>query len=260
MDKQKKQGILGSLGLIGLGPGNLENMTIGALEEIKAADVVVGYGVYVDQIRAQAEGKRIIETGMGGERERTLEALKEAEGGAKTVLVCSGDSSLYGLAGLAYELQAAHGLQAEIRVFPGVTSAISCNSILGAPIVEDFCTISLSDYMTPWSKIEGRLECAAKGDFAIALYNPRSKARPDGLEKAIGVLRRIAGDGIPVGVVRNAYRDGQSSWISTLGSFDCERVDMFCTVIIGNSNTKVLEGKIVTSRGYKIDTNTGGHI
>lgn len=252
-EKMKK----GCLSLVGLGPGNVENMTIGALEAVKAAEVIVGYSVYVEQVRPYSEGKRIIETGMGGEIERTKAALQEAEAGHETVLVCSGDASLYGLAGLAHELKEKDGLQAEIRVWPGVTSAISCNSILGAPIVEDFCTISLSDYMTSWDKIERRLELAAEADFVIALYNPRSKARPDGLEKALKLVGKSLPGNTPVGVVRNAYREGQDSWVSTLGAFDCEKVDMFCTVMIGNRNTRILNGKMITSRGYKIDTDTG---
>ena len=250
----------GKLSLVGLGPGNIDNMTVGALEAVKAAEVVVGYGVYVDQVREFAIGKKIIETGMGGEIERTKAALLEASEGNRVVLVCSGDASLYGLAGLAYELKEQGKLKVELRVFPGVTSAISCNSILGAPIVEDFCTISLSDYMTPWEKIEKRLELAAQADFVIALYNPRSKARPDGLERALKLVGKVLPEETPVGVVRNAYREDQSSWFSTLREFDCEKVDMFCTVMIGNTKTRVIDGKLVTSRGYKIDTDTWGHL
>ena len=246
----------GHLNLVGLGPGNMENMTFGALKVINEAEVIAGYGVYIDLIRDYIDGKKVIETGMGGEIARTKAALIEAGSGKIVSLVCSGDASLYGLAGLAYELNSQLGLNIPIKVFPGITAASSCNSILGAPIVEDFCTISLSDYMTPWEKIEMRLELAAKADFVIAFYNPRSKARPDRLEIALKIIRKSASAKTPVGVVRNAYREDQSSWISTLEDFDCEKVDMFCTVIVGNSNTKVIDGKMVTSRGYKIDSDT----
>jgi len=244
----------GNLSLVGLGPGNMENMTFAALKAVKEAEVIVGYGVYVELIREHIEGKKIIETGMGGEIERTKAALAEAGSGKIVSLVCSGDSSLYGLAGLAYELNDQMGLGVQIKVFPGITSASSCNSILGAPIVEDFCTISLSDYMTPWEKIEMRVDLAAKADFAIAFYNPRSKARPDRLEKAMNIIKKVADAKTLVGVVRNAYREDQSSWISSLEDFDCEKVDMFCTVIVGNSKTRLIGGKMVTSRGYKIDS------
>jgi precorrin-3B C17-methyltransferase len=139
-----------------------------------------------------------------------------------------------------------------LEIVPGITSALSCSSLLGAPIVEDFCTISLSDYMVSWDKIVARLKLASEADFVIALYNPKSRARADYLQKALDIMLQYRSKGTPVGIVRNAYREEQSVAITTLGELNCDVVDMFCTLVIGNSNTYISNGYMVTARGYDL--------
>ena len=240
--------------LIGIGPGGIENMTIRAYQCIQSCEVLAGYTVYIEQVKELCEGKRIIQKGMGQEIERCKLAIEEALTGSRTAIVCSGDASLYGMAGLTYELLHKLSLTDEIdvEVIPGITSATSCSSLLGAPIVEDFCTISLSDYMVDWEKILCRLEKAAEADFTIALYNPKSKARPGHLKEAVERLLKHRNSSTPVGIVRNAYREEQNITLTTLGDLDYEMVDMFCTLIIGNSSSYIQNGKMITPRGYKL--------
>ncbi len=239
---------------VGIGPGRLEEMTLRAHKAIEASDTVVGYHVYVEQVGALLDGKQVLSTGMGGEKERCLQAI-EAAGMGKTVsMVCSGDAGLYGMSGLLYELLDKMDLREEIEleIVPGITSALSCASLLGAPIVEDFCTISLSDYMTPQETIQKRLDAAAEAEFVIALYNPRSLKRPAYLQQAIEIISKHRPAHTPVGIVRNAYREDQQIHRTTLGQMPYDQVDMFCTVVIGNSRTRWIEESMVTARGYQL--------
>lgn len=240
--------------LVGLGPGSVEHMTHRAYEVIKASDVLAGYSVYIDQVRHMTQGKKLISRGMGQEKERCELAIEETLSGNKVAILCSGDASLYGLAGLSHEMILKKGLSdvIEVEVVPGITSALSCSSLLGAPIVEDFCTISLSDYMVSWDKIVQRIRLATEADFVIALYNPKSKSRVVHLEEAITRIRKIRDDHTPVGIVRNAYREDQSVWITTLGELEYNDIDMFCTLIVGNSNSYISNGRMITSRGYTL--------
>jgi len=244
----------GKIYVIGIGPGDKDNMTFRSIRAIEESQVLVGYTVYIDQVLSMAGDKEIVKKSMGQEVERGRIALEKALEGKTVGVVCSGDASLYGMAGLILELIKDHPQRQEIEceVVPGITSAISCSSLLGAPIVEDFCTISLSDYMTPWEKIITRLENAGAADFVITLYNPRSLARPDYLQTAMEVVRKHRGPQTPVGIVRNAYREDQSVTVVTLEKFDPEMVDMFCTVMIGNSRTYLANGLMITSRGYQL--------
>ncbi len=244
----------GKLYAIGLGPGGEDNMTIRARRCIEGCDVLVGYSVYIDQIEPFCSGKTLIRNGMGQEKDRCREAIRQAREGRTVGMVCSGDAGLYGMAGLILELVELEKLQEEVavEVIPGITSAVSCSALLGAPIVEDFCTISLSDYMIDWEKIRHRIRMAAEGDFTIAFYNPRSQARPDYLKEALQLIEQYRGGDTPVGVVRNAYREGQQVRTTTLEMLDDTSVDMFCTVIIGNSKSRLCGGKIVTARGYAL--------
>lgn len=244
----------GKVYVIGLGPGGLDQMTMRAYKTIESCQVLVGYTVYIEQVQELCRDKEIIKKGMGQEVERGKIAIEKALEGKTVGVVCSGDAGLYGMAGLILELWKNHPDRDRVtcEVVPGITSALSCSSLLGAPIVEDFCTISLSDYMTPWERIISRLEHACAGDFTIALYNPRSLARPDYLEKALQVVLRYRSGDTPVGIVCNAYREGQSVTITTLEKLDPEMVNMFCTLIIGNSKTYLAEGKMITSRGYQL--------
>jgi precorrin-3B C17-methyltransferase len=244
----------GKLYAIGLGPGDLDNMTVRALNCIKQCDVLIGYTVYVEQIAGLAEGKEIIKKGMGQEIDRCKIAIEKACEGKIVGMVCSGDAGLYGMSGLLIQLinETKTDNKLDFEVVPGITAALSSASLLGAPIVEDFCTISLSDYMVQWDKIIKRVENACEGDFTIALYNPKSNARPDYLKKVIDIIMKYRKENTPVGIVRNAYRSDQSIICTTLKALDYSMVDMFCTVIIGNSSSIIIDDKIVTSRGYTL--------
>jgi len=240
--------------VIGVGPGKIDNMSVRAYKCIQKCEVLVGYTVYLDQVKELCEHKRVITRGMGQEIERCRLAIEESLKGNMTGILCSGDASLYGMAGLTYELLINMELfdKIDIEVIPGITAAISSSSLLGAPIVEDFCTISLSDYMVSWEKILYRLEKAAEADFVIAIYNPKSKARPDHLREAIKCIEKYKNGTTFVGVVRNAYREDEQITITELNKLDYDAVDMFCTLIIGNSSTYIHEGKMITRRGYSL--------
>jgi precorrin-3B C17-methyltransferase len=235
--------------VVGTGAGSREGMTIAAHEAIERSELIVGYTKYVELLKEHFPHKNYVSTGMKQERERVEAALREAE--SKTVsLICSGDPQLYGMAGLAYELSESYP-DVEIEVVAGVTAAFSGGAVLGSPLTHDFAVISLSDLLTPMEKIQKRLECAAECDLTIVLYNPSSKNRGDYLQKACDiVLRHRSGDTV-CGYVRNIGRDGQESRVLTLSELHDTAVDMFTTVYIGNSETKVISGKMVTPRGYR---------
>ncbi|MBQ9894181.1 MAG: precorrin-3B C(17)-methyltransferase [Ruminococcus sp.] len=237
--------------IVGFGPGNYEGMTIEARSAIESSDLVVGYTTYTKIIKQYFPEKEYLSTEMRKEKERVLLALENAV--TKTVaIICSGDSQLYGMAGLAFELSEAYS-DVEIEVVAGVTAAFSGGAVLGAPLTHDCALISLSDLLTPALKIEKRLRCASEGDFVIVLYNPSSKKRVDHLKKACEIILEYRDGNTPCGVVRNIGRAGQESKILTLKELRDISVDMFTTVYIGNSETKILNGKIVTPRGYNND-------
>ena len=235
--------------IVGIGAGNREGMTIAAQEAINRSELIVGYTKYVELIKPLFPDKEYASTGMTQERERVEFALKEAE--SKPVsLVCSGDPELYGMAGLSYELSEKFP-SAEIEVIAGVTAAFSGGAVLGSPLTHDLAIISLSDLLTPADKIRKRLECAAECDLVIVLYNPSSKMRLDYLKKACDIVLEHRSPDTVCGYVRNIGRDGQESRILSLLELREAPVDMFTTVYIGNSETKVIGGKMVTPRGYR---------
>ena len=235
--------------VVGIGAGSREGMTIAAQQAVECSELVVGYTKYVELLREHFPEKNYASTGMKRERERVEFALKEAEN--RTVsLICSGDPQLYGMAGLAYELSVSHP-DAEIEVVPGVTAAFSGGAVLGSPLTNDFAVISLSDLLTPAEKIRRRLECAADCDMVIVLYNPSSKSRADYLQKACDIVLKHRSGETVCGYVRNIRRDGQESHVLTLSELRDTAVDMFTTVYIGNSETKIIAGKMVTPRGYR---------
>ena len=235
--------------VVGIGAGSREGMTIAAQQAVECSELVVGYTKYVELLREHFPEKNYASTGMKRERERVEFALKEAEN--RTVsLICSGDPQLYGMAGLTYELSAAHP-DVEIEVVPGVTAAFSGGAVLGSPLTHDFAVISLSDLLTPAEKIRRRLECAADCDMVIVLYNPSSKSRADYLQKACDIVLKHRSGETVCGYVRNIGRDGQESRVLTLSELRDTAVDMFTTVYIGNSETKIIAGKMVTPRGYR---------
>ena len=225
-------------------------MTVRADRALEACDVIVGYHVYVDLVRSRYPGKEFLTTPMTKEADRCRMALEAARGDKSVAMVCSGDSGVYGMAALIYELRGESDTPA-VEVIPGLTAACSGAAVLGAPLTPDFAVISLSDRLTPWEKIEARLEAAAQADLSVVLYNPASRGRPDHLRRACDILlRRLPADR-PCGVARNIGREGESGSLMPLGELRDAQVDMFCTVFIGNSMTKVIDGRLVTPRGYR---------
>ena len=237
------------LTVVGIGPGNEENMTLRAKQALEEAQVIVGYQVYVDLVKDHYPNKEFLTTGMTREAQRCRMALEEAKKGKNVAMVCSGDSGVYGMAALCYELRGEDSTP-EIQVVPGLTAACSGGAVLGAPLTHDFAVISLSDRLTPWEKIEARLRCAAQGDFAIAIYNPKSKGRPDHLARACDILMEMLPPDRLCGVVRNIGRDGEEARLMSLQELRDFDADMFCTVFIGNQTTRAIAGKMVTPRGY----------
>lgn len=234
--------------IIGIGPGGLDHMTIKARKAIEESEVIVGYIKYIDIIKDLIEGKKVYATGMKGEEERCKEALALAENEVVSI-VSTGDSGIYGMAGLILELSKEEELP-YIEVIPGVTASSAAGSIIGAPLMHDNCNISLSDLMTPYELIKKRVEMAATGDFVISLYNPKSKGRPHYLKECLDIIKNYRKDDTPIAVVRHALREGQSYQIFNLGNFDDAEVDMFSIVIIGNSQSYIKGGKFITPRGY----------
>lgn len=243
----------GTIKVIGIGPGSLLDMTPRAREAIEKAEVVVGYNTYISLVESLLEGKKVIGTAMMQEIDRCRMAVDAAAEGADTVVVSSGDSGVYGMAGLVLELTLERP-EAERPAFGGIIAGVSAvnaaASVLGAPLMHDFAVISLSDLLTPWERIKRRAEMAAMGDFVIALYNPRSKKRVHHIEEIQQILLNHKGPKTPVGIVTGASRENESKIITTLDSFTKEDINMFSLVIIGNSETYVKDGYMITPRGY----------
>lgn len=238
--------------VVGLGPGEWNQLTQRAVDALEECDVITGYDVYIDLIRDKFRHKDLISTPMKKEAERCHIAVGEALKGRTVAMVCSGDAGVYGMAGLMYEVAQQYD-PIEIEVVPGITAACSGAAVLGAPLIHDFAVISLSDLLTPWELIEKRIECAAEGDFVICLYNPSSKKRHDYLKKACELVLKHRGAGTMCGFVRNIGREGETGMVLTLEELKDTAVDMFTTVYIGNSQTREINGKLVTPRGYRIE-------
>lgn len=238
--------------VVGLGPGKQEGMTLAADRALRESEIIIGYGKYVALVRPYFPEKTYMDTGMTKETERCRKALETANEGRTTALVCSGDSSVYGMAGLIYELSVDFP-DVSIRVIPGVTAALSGGAILGAPLGHDFAVISLSDLLTPWETIEKRLHCAGQGDFCISLYNPGSHKRTDYLQRACDILLQYRSGDTVCGLAHDIGRDGEWCELTSLAKLRNTAVDMFTTVFIGNDQTRVIAGKMVTPRGYRLD-------
>lgn len=237
--------------VVGLGPGGIEQMTERAIKALKECDVIAGYHVYVKLIKDDFADKTFLSNGMRKEVDRCKLALEEALKGQTVAMISSGDAGVYGMAGIMCQVCKDHP-EVEIEVVPGITAACSGAAVLGAPLIADFCTISLSDLLTPWEKIEKRLDCASKADFCIALYNPSSIKRHDYLQKACDIMLKNQPGTIPCGIVRNIGREGEAYELTTLAELRDKQVDMFSTVVIGNTQTEVINGRMVTPRGYKL--------
>ena len=239
---------MGKLYVIGIGPGGLEHMTLRAKEAIEESNIVVGYNKYIDMIKPLVENKELFSTGMRGEEARCRKALELSKEDNTVALISTGDSGIYGMAGLILQMQK----DENVEIITGVTASSAAGSVVGAPLMHDNCNISLSDLMTPYELIKKRVRNAADADMIISLYNPRSKGRPHYLREAIEIIKEYRDLNTPVAVVRHALRDGQEDKLFNLENFDEEVVDMFSIVIVGNSQSFVKEGKFITPRGYDV--------
>lgn len=238
--------------VVGLGPGEDSQITNKALVALENSDLIVGYGVYIDLIKHLIPNKETLTTPMKKEVDRCKMAVEAAISGKNVAIVSSGDAGIYGMAGLIYEVLAEYTTnEVEVEVIPGITAASSAAAALGAPLMQDFAVISLSDLLTPWEDIEKRIRFAAQAGFVICIYNPSSKKRWDYLKKACELVMESAAESTPCGFVQNIGREGQQQTLVTLGELANIQVDMFTTVIIGNKNTKIINDKLVTSRGYR---------
>lgn len=235
--------------MVGIGPGDYEQMTLKALKALKMSDIIVGYTVYVDLLKEYFQGKEFLSTPMKQEVDRCVLAFEEAGKGKTVAMICSGDAGVYGMSGLMLELGEQYP-ETRVEIIPGVTAAMSGGALLGAPLMHDFAVISLSDLLTPWEKIEKRLMYAAQADLVICLYNPSSKKRFDYLQKACDVILKYADEETVCGIAGNIGRDGEEIKVMTLRKLRAAKVDMFATVFIGNTQTKLIGGRIVTPRGY----------
>ena len=242
---------MGKIIVAGIGPGSKEDITPAVLEAVREADVIVGYKYYFQFIESYVrEGCECIDTGMKKERERAEQAFEMAQQGKTVVVISSGDAGIYGMAPLIYEMKKATLSDIEIETLPGISAFQKAASLLGAPIGHDMCVISLSDLMTPWEVIERRIKAAAVGDFVTAVYNPKSHGRYWQLYRLQELFLKSRSRETPVGYVRQAGRPEQEIKVTTLGDFDPEDVDMFTVIIIGNSQSYIADGKIITPRGY----------
>lgn len=237
--------------VVGIGPGSLDNMTPYAKAAIEKSDVVVGYTVYVELVKELTRGKEVLSTPMKKEVDRCKMALDAALENKTVAFVCSGDAGVYGMAGIMIQVAKEHP-EVEIEIVPGITAACSGAALLGAPLIHDFSIISLSDLLTPWDLIMKRVKLAAEADMSIVLYNPKSKKRRDYIDKAVDAILEFRSPDTPVGYVKMIGREGEITKICKLTDLkNNDEIDMFTTVFIGNSTTEIINGKIVTPRGYK---------
>lgn len=235
--------------VVGMGPGKEEMMTVEAIRALEKADLIVGYTAYIELLGERFRDKEMMSTPMRREEERCRLCFEKAVEGRQVALICSGDAGIYGMASLMYEIGKEYP-DTEFEIISGVTAACSGAAVLGAPLNHDFCVISLSDLLTRWETIEKRLAAAAAGDFAIALYNPASHKRKDHLKRACDILLQYMEEERPCGYVENIGREGTKAVTCTLRDLRERQLNMFTTVFIGNSGSEIINGKLVTKRGY----------
>ena len=238
--------------VIGIGPGCRDLMTQEAISAMEDAEVIVGYKTYIKLVEDFIKDKEVVQNGIRKEVDRCQDAIDIAKTGKKVAVISSGDAGIYGMAGLILELITQQELDIPVKVVPGVTASIGAAAVLGAPIMHDFCHISLSDLMTPWEVIEKRLRLAAEADFVICLYNPRSKGRSEHLANAFKIMGEFKDGSTPVGIVKDVGREDQEKFICTFDTMDFERVDMTTMVIIGNKSTYIHDDLMITPRGYTV--------
>jgi len=238
----------GKIYVVGIGPGKKENMTFRAYEAMENSDIIVGYKTYVDLVKEYYPGKEMKSSAMTKEVDRCTEVLELARQGKTVSLISSGDAGVYGMAGIMLEIA---DEDMEVEVIPGITATNAAAAIAGAPIMHDYATISLSDLLTDWELIKKRLELAAQGDFVVSIYNPKSRGRVTQIEEAREIMMKYKPKSTPVAIVRNAGREDERYILTTLEKMLNHEIDMLTIVLIGNSNTFVKNGKIITPRGYE---------
>lgn len=238
----------GKIYVVGIGPGKKKDMTYRAYEAMKSSDVIVGYRTYTDLVKEYFEDKEIVSSSMMKEVDRCNDVLRMAQEGKTVSLISSGDAGVYGMAGIMLEIV---DEDMEVEVVPGVTAANAAGAAVGAPIMHDYAAISLSDLLTDWELIKKRLDLAAQGDFVVSLYNPKSRGRVTQIEEARDIMLRHKPETTPVAIVRNAGREDERHVLTTLDEMLNHKIDMLTVVIIGNSNTFIKNGKMVTPRGYE---------
>ncbi len=245
---------MAKLFVVGLGPGAGADLTQRARAALEVCDVIAGYTTYVDLVRGEFPDKELLVTGMRGEVPRCRAAIERTLEGRSVALVCSGDPGVYGMAGLVLELAGDMGVTETlvVEVVPGVTAATGGAALLGAPLMHDFCVVSLSDLLTPWEAIEGRLRAAARAGFVICLYNPCSHGRPDHLHRAATILLEELPAQTVCGIAHNVGRDDESARVLSLGDLAGAEADMTSVVFVGNATTRQIAGRMVTPRGYQV--------
>lgn len=240
----------GKIYVVGMGPGNLDHMTPVALKAIEDSQRIVGYKTYIELVEPLIKDKIVEDSGMKREVERCENVIKYALEGDNVALISSGDAGVYGMAGILLELVEENKYDIEVVVVPGVTAANAAAAVLGAPLMHDYVTISLSDLLTDWELIQKRIHASGQGDFVICFYNPKSKGRPKHIETAREILLQYKAGSTPVGIVQNAKREGEKAVITDLDHMLEHEINMFTMVIVGNSNTYEKNGKMITPRGY----------
>ena len=241
----------GILSVVGTGPGSADYLTPAALNALRQADVIIGYRTYLDLIASIIEEKEVVASAMMQEVDRVNRAFDLAEQGRHIALVSGGDPGIYAMAGLVYEVAEARASDTEIRVIAGVAALNVCAERLGAPLMHDFATISLSDLLTPWDVIETRVRAAVGADFVLVIYNPRSKKRDWQLARVLEIVTDVRGTQTVVGMVHAATREDEKVIVTTVAQFDPKLADMQTLVIIGNSATYIRNDRMITPRGYK---------
>jgi len=242
----------GKIYVVGIGPGNAEYMCPRAMEAMETSDIIIGFKTYIDLVRPYISHKRLVSSGMKKEVERCAEVLELSRQGHVVSLISSGDAGIYGMAGIMIEVIDQAQCEVDIEIVPGISAATAAASLLGAPLMNDFVTISLSDLMTPWEIITRRIHAACQGDFVICVYNPRSNSRVTQLDEAARIMLEYKQPGTPVGIVKHAMREQQEVIITDLARLAEHDIDMFTVLVIGNSQTTVMNNKMVTRRGYKL--------
>jgi len=237
---------------VGIGPGARDLLTPRAEEALQSSDIIIGHAPYIAQIKDIIKNKTIISSGMRREVERCEEAIKKATEGETVSVVSSGDAGIYGMGGLLLELVHEKEINIEIEIVPGITAANGAASVLGAPLMNDFAVISLSDLLTPIEVIRNRITKVAEADLVCVLYNPSSKKRKELIQKVISEFCEVRSKEIICGIVKNATRTNEEKWIGTLSDFPFEMLDMSSVVLIGNSQTAIKNNKMATARGYKV--------